>query len=102
MKAYPILSGSKQKTELSLIYSKEEFKACHANHHLSKDGIRLSVCFVALFIHQTVGCILLWTNLLPRSLLSWLDSVRLSMFQLQHPGKELDRCRGTAVLSRLS
>ncbi|XP_039648866.1 zinc finger MYM-type protein 1-like [Perca fluviatilis] len=28
MKAYPMLSGSKLKTELSLIYSKEEFKAC--------------------------------------------------------------------------
>ena len=28
MKAYPMLSGSKLKTELSLIYSKEEVKAC--------------------------------------------------------------------------
>ncbi|XP_061403247.1 uncharacterized protein LOC133339137 [Lethenteron reissneri] len=28
MKAYPMLSGSKLKTELSLIYSKEEFRAC--------------------------------------------------------------------------
>ncbi|KAF3837872.1 hypothetical protein F7725_009640, partial [Dissostichus mawsoni] len=28
LKAYPMLNGSKLKTELSLIYSKEEFKAC--------------------------------------------------------------------------
>jgi len=28
MKAYPMLSGSKLKTELSLIYSKDEFSAC--------------------------------------------------------------------------
>ena len=28
MKVYPMLSGSKLKTELSLLYSKEEFKAC--------------------------------------------------------------------------
>ncbi|KAI4796154.1 hypothetical protein KUCAC02_029415, partial [Chaenocephalus aceratus] len=28
LKAYPMLNGSKLTTELSLIYSKEEFKAC--------------------------------------------------------------------------
>ncbi|XP_049336876.1 uncharacterized protein LOC125802536 [Astyanax mexicanus] len=28
LKAYPVLNGGKLKTELSLIYSKEEFKAC--------------------------------------------------------------------------
>ena len=28
LKAYPMLNGSKLKTELSLIYSKDEFKAC--------------------------------------------------------------------------
>uniref|UniRef100_A0A8C9Z632 C-type lectin domain-containing protein n=1 Tax=Sander lucioperca TaxID=283035 RepID=A0A8C9Z632_SANLU len=69
------------------------FFSVSATHHLSKDGIRLSVCFVALFVHRTVSSILSWTKLLPRSLPSWLDSVRLSLFQFQHPGKELDRCR---------
>ncbi len=29
LKAYPVLNGSKLKTELSLIYCKEEFRTCH-------------------------------------------------------------------------